>query len=48
MFSIDYPFETTTKPWRGSSGHTLSDADRDKIAHGNAERILRIGGNSNE
>ena len=48
MFSVDYPFESSHEAVAGLERTTLSDADRDKIAHGNAERILRIGGNSNE
>jgi 2,3-dihydroxybenzoate decarboxylase len=42
MFSIDYPYESSQAAVEGFERTTLSDADRHKIAHGNAERLLRI------
>lgn len=42
MFSIDYPWEQTSEAVAMFERTTLSDSDRAKIAHGNAERILRI------
>ncbi|OMC43035.1 amidohydrolase family protein [Mycobacterium sp. IS-1264] len=43
MFSIDYPYETSREAVDGFERTTLSASDREKIAHGNAERLLRIG-----
>jgi 2,3-dihydroxybenzoate decarboxylase len=43
MFSIDYPYESSYEAVRGFEQTTLRPADREKIAHGNAERLLRIG-----
>jgi 2,3-dihydroxybenzoate decarboxylase len=40
LFSVDYPYESSHEA--GLERTTLSDADRHKIAHGNAERILRL------
>jgi 2,3-dihydroxybenzoate decarboxylase len=42
MFSIDYPYESSVEAVAGFEQTTLSDNDREKIAHGNAERILRL------
>jgi 2,3-dihydroxybenzoate decarboxylase len=42
MFSVDYPYESSYQAVAGFERTTLSDSDRDKIAHGNAERVLRI------
>ncbi len=42
MFSIDYPYESSHEAVAGLEQTTLSDGDRAKIAHGNAERILRL------
>jgi 2,3-dihydroxybenzoate decarboxylase len=42
MFSIDYPYESSHDAVAGFERTTLSDSDREKIAHGNAERILRL------
>ena len=42
MFSVDYPYESSHEAVAGLERTTLSDTDRDKIAHGNAERILRL------
>jgi 2,3-dihydroxybenzoate decarboxylase len=42
MFSIDYPYESSREAVTGLEQTPLSDTDREKIAHGNAERILRL------
>ena len=42
MFSVDYPYESSHEAVAGLERTTLSDTDREKIAHGNAERILRL------
>jgi 2,3-dihydroxybenzoate decarboxylase len=42
MFSVDYPFESSYQAVKGFEQTTLSATDREKIAHGNAERLLRI------
>jgi 2,3-dihydroxybenzoate decarboxylase len=43
MFSVDYPYESSYEVVQGFERTTLSAGDREKIAHGNAERLLRIG-----
>jgi predicted TIM-barrel fold metal-dependent hydrolase len=48
LFSIDYPYESSHEAVAGLERTTLSDSDRHKIAHGNAERILRIAGACDE
>jgi 2,3-dihydroxybenzoate decarboxylase len=42
LFSVDYPYESSHEAVAGLERTTLSDSDREKIAHGNAERILRL------
>jgi 2,3-dihydroxybenzoate decarboxylase len=42
LFSVDYPYESSHEAVTGLERTTLSDADRHKIAHRNAERILRL------
>lgn len=42
MFAIDYPYETTREAVDGFERTTLSVTDRAKIAHQNAERLLRL------
>jgi 2,3-dihydroxybenzoate decarboxylase len=42
MFSVDYPYESSQEAVDGFLRTTLSPSDREKIAHGNAERILKI------
>jgi 2,3-dihydroxybenzoate decarboxylase len=42
MFSIDYPYESTAAAVQGFEQTQLSNGDREKIAHGNAERILKL------
>ena len=39
---FDYPYESGHEAVAGLERTTLGDADRHKIAHGNAERILRL------
>jgi len=43
MFSVDYPYESSHEAVQGFERTTLQPSDREKIAHGNAERLLRIG-----
>jgi 2,3-dihydroxybenzoate decarboxylase len=43
MFSVDDPYESSCDAVQGFERTTLSEADRDKIAHRNAEPLLRIG-----
>ncbi len=42
MFSIDWPFESNKAGMDFLNHIPLSPADKEKFAHGNAERILRI------
>jgi 2,3-dihydroxybenzoate decarboxylase len=42
MFSVDYPYESSREAVDGFERTTLSDTDRAKIAHLNAERLLRL------
>ncbi len=42
MFSVDYPYESSYEAVAGFERTTLPDVDREKVAHGNAERLLRI------
>ncbi|GFG76462.1 hypothetical protein MBOT_38270 [Mycobacterium botniense] len=42
MFSVDYPYESSREAVAGFERTTLPGGDREKIAHGNAERLLRI------
>ena len=42
MFSVDYPYESSHEAVAGLERTRLSDTDRKKIAHRNAERILRL------
>jgi 2,3-dihydroxybenzoate decarboxylase len=42
MFSVDYPYESSHEAVAGLERTRLSDSGREKIAHGNAERILRL------
>jgi 2,3-dihydroxybenzoate decarboxylase len=44
LFAVDYPYESTADAVRFLDSAPLAEADRAKIAHGNAERILRLGG----
>jgi 2,3-dihydroxybenzoate decarboxylase len=42
MFSIDYPFESTAESVLFMRSAPLAPADKERVAHGNAERILRL------
>jgi hypothetical protein len=43
IFSVDYPFSDCVQARAFLDGAPLSPADRDKIAHANAERLLGLG-----
>ena len=42
LFAIDWPYEPNTTGMDFLKKLSISDVDREKIAHGNAERILRM------
>lgn len=42
LFSVDWPYESNRLGAEFLAGLPLSRADREKIAHGNAERVLRM------
>lgn len=42
MFSVDHPFADSTRGTEFLEAAPLSPADREKIAHGNAERLLKL------
>jgi 2,3-dihydroxybenzoate decarboxylase len=42
LFAVDWPYEANTAGIGFLKKLSISDADREKIAHGNAERILRL------
>jgi 2,3-dihydroxybenzoate decarboxylase len=42
LFAVDWPYEANRTGVEFLKKISLSDADREKIAHGNAERLLRI------
>jgi 2,3-dihydroxybenzoate decarboxylase len=42
LFAVDWPYEANTTGIEFLKKLSISDADRQKIAHGNAERILRM------
>jgi 2,3-dihydroxybenzoate decarboxylase len=42
LFAVDWPYEANTTGIEFLKKLSISDADREKIAHGNAERILRM------
>ena len=42
MFAIDYPYQESVEAANFMNSAPLSEADCEKIAHGNAERIFRI------
>jgi predicted TIM-barrel fold metal-dependent hydrolase len=42
LFSVDWPFEPNTTATRYLNELPVSEGDREKIAHLNAERILRM------
>jgi uncharacterized protein len=42
MFSVDYPFASNARAKAFLDALPVSPADREKIAHGNADRLLRL------
>lgn len=42
MFSIDYPYGSMEEARKFLQHLAVSDADRARIAHGNAERLLKL------
>jgi predicted TIM-barrel fold metal-dependent hydrolase len=44
MWAIDYPFQQTVDSVAFIESAPLGDAEREQIAHRNAERIFRIAG----
>jgi 5-carboxyvanillate decarboxylase len=42
MWAIDYPFQPTAPAVAFLDTAPLTDAERQKVAHGNAERIFGI------
>jgi 2,3-dihydroxybenzoate decarboxylase len=42
LFSVDWPYESNTGAVDFLKRQPLSAADREKVAHGNAERLLRL------
>lgn len=42
MFAVDYPYESTVQAVDFLNSAPLSPADLEKVAHGNAERLLRL------
>jgi 2,3-dihydroxybenzoate decarboxylase len=42
LFSIDYPFESSAGAVEFLRTAPYSPADLERIAHGNAERLLRL------
>jgi len=44
MFSIDYPYEPTSTAVQSLDTAPLAPADLARVAHGNADRVLRLSG----
>ena len=42
MFSVDYPYHRNVQGQFLLDALPVSHADRDKIAHGNADRVLKL------
>ncbi len=42
LFSVDYPFSPNAKARAFLDQLPLSPADKEKVAHGNADRLLRL------
>jgi predicted TIM-barrel fold metal-dependent hydrolase len=42
MFSVDYPFASNARARAFLDTLPVSSADREKIAHGNADRLMRL------
>jgi predicted TIM-barrel fold metal-dependent hydrolase len=43
LFSVDWPYESNSMGTAFLRSAPISEIDRAKIAHGNAERILKLG-----
>jgi 2,3-dihydroxybenzoate decarboxylase len=43
LFSVDYPYEETNHTAQWIENAPLTDAQREKVCYGNAERVLRLG-----
>jgi predicted TIM-barrel fold metal-dependent hydrolase len=42
MWAVDYPYQETHEAVRYMNEAPISDTDKHKIFHGNAERVFRI------
>jgi predicted TIM-barrel fold metal-dependent hydrolase len=42
MFSVDYPFASNARARAFLDSLPVSPADREKIAHGNADRLMQL------
>jgi len=42
MFAVDYPYQESMEAARFMNSAPLPEADVEKIAHGNAEKLFRI------
>lgn len=42
LFAVDWPYEANTTAIEFLKKISISEVDREKIAHGNAERVLRM------
>ena len=42
LFAVDWPYESATTGMEFFRKLSLSDPDKEKVAHGNAERVMRI------
>jgi 2,3-dihydroxybenzoate decarboxylase len=42
MFAVDYPYQETPEAVHFLDSAPLSETDRAKLYHGNAERVFRI------
>jgi predicted TIM-barrel fold metal-dependent hydrolase len=42
MWAIDFPYQPTPPAVAWIDAAPISDADKEKICHGNAERVFRI------
>ncbi len=42
LFSVDYPFESNFEAVRWFESLPIADSDRAKLAHLNAERLLKL------
>ena len=44
LFAIDHPFESSAEAVRFLTSAPYAPADLERIAHGNAERVLHLNG----